>query len=151
MRLRPAIDADADAISALITSYSPFAPGTPGREPFFESISRAAMRERLAQPGYRFVVALQDDELVGVIALRGGRQVAFFFVREDSHGKGVGRRLWDAMLALAREAGHAGPYGVNADLLAVPFYERLGFVVSGEQTQSLGVPCIPMTCLAAAR
>jgi GNAT superfamily N-acetyltransferase len=144
-QLRPAMAADADAISQLITSYSPFAPGTPGREAFFYSISSAGILERLDDPAYRFVVADDAGAMAGVIAMRGGQHVAFFFVHQQYHGKGLGRRMWGKMLALALEGGKAGPYFVNADLLAVPFYERLGFAVSGAQTLSLGVPCVPMT------
>lgn len=144
-QLRPAVPADADAISRLITSFSPFAPGTPGREAFFCSISCAGIGERLADPDYRFVVAADGDgAIAGVIALRGGQHVAFFFVQRRCHGMGVGRRLWNMLQAVAVKRGHAGPFFVNADVLAVPFYERLGFAVSGAQTLSLGVPCIPM-------
>lgn len=152
LHLRPAVPADADAISGLITSYSPFPPGAPGSAAFFRSISGPAILERLAEPDYRFVVALDDERAIaGVIAMRGGRHIAFFFVQRRWHGKGVGRRLWDQMVALAAEGGHPGPFFVNADPRAVPFYERLGFAVSGAQTLSLGVACIPMTLDAGVR
>lgn len=142
---RPAMPADAGAISRLITSYSPFAPGTPGRDAFFHSISAQGILERLARPEYRFLVALREGEIAGVISMRDWRHVAFLFVDQASHGQGIGRALWDDMRALALAAGHAGPFLVNADLNAVPFYQRLGFAVCGGQAQSLGVACMPMS------
>jgi GNAT superfamily N-acetyltransferase len=145
MHLRLAIESDADAISNLIVSHSPVAPGTPGWEPFFYSISTDGILERLAQPDHCFVVAVQDGAVAGVIATRDHQHVTFFFVQQLCHGKGIGRQLWDTMQVLALEKGHAGPFFVNADPRAVPFYERLGFVVSGDQKLSLGIACIPMT------
>lgn len=144
--LRLAIDADAHAISDLIAPHSPVAPGAPGWEAFLYSISCAGILERLSQPGHCFVVAVEDGAVVGVIAIRSWRNISLFFVRQQYHGKGVGRKLWGKMLALALENGHAGPFFVNADPRAVAFYERLGFVVNGDQTLSHGIACIPMTC-----
>jgi GNAT superfamily N-acetyltransferase len=144
IHLRMAMDVDAGAISRLIVSYSPVAPGTPGWEPFFHSISRTGILERLAQPEYCFVVAVQDGQVAGVIAMRANEQVVFLFVQQECHGLGVGRKLWDKMQAQALERGHPGPFFVNADPRAVAFYERLGFVVSGDAMLSLGIACIPM-------
>lgn len=145
IHLRMAMDADADAISRLIVSYSPVAAGTPGWEPFFHSISRAGILERLAQPEYCFVVAVQNEQVAGVIAMRASQHVTFLFVQQECHGQGVGRKLWHKMRAQALELGHSGPFFVNADPRAVPFYERLGFVVSGDTKLSLGIACVPMT------
>ena len=145
IHLRMATGVDADAISRLIVPYSPVAPGTPGWEPFFHSISRTGIEERMAQPEYCFFVAVQDEEVAGVIATRDDQHITFFFVQQLCHGKGVGRQLWTKMRTQALERGYAGPFFVNADPRAVPFYERLGFIVSGDPTLSLGIPCIPMS------
>jgi GNAT superfamily N-acetyltransferase len=144
MRMRPATEDDAAAISLLICSYSPFAPGTPDAEAFLYSISEAGVRERLRDPEHRFLVVMEEGALAGVASLHKDGKIGVFFVARQHHGRGVGRQLWDALYAGAALQGDAGPFRVNADPQAVPFYEQLGFRISGPQTTSLGVACIPM-------
>jgi len=53
-------------------------------------------------------------------------------------GRGVGAALLRALVALARERGHARA-ALNAQVSAVPFYARYGFTVTGEAFEEAGI------------
>ncbi len=54
-------------------------------------------------------------------------------------GRGVGTALLEALVALARELGHAR-VALNAQTHAVPFYARCGFVPCGPEFMEAGIP-----------
>lgn len=69
---------------------------------------------------------------VGLLVGADGRsgEVHAFFIDPARKRQGIGRRLWDALAARARERGLA-ELQLDADPFAVPFYEALGFVTTG--------------------
>lgn len=69
---------------------------------------------RASEPGYGFVAEQTPEVTIAVVPSR--------------RGHGVGQELLDALLARAREAGHASvSLSVESDSPAVAFYERNGF------------------------
>ena len=67
----------------------------------------------------------------------GGVELDGLFVEPDLLRRGVGRRLVDDLVALARTGG-ARRIEVTANLRAVGFYERCGFVAEGEVPTQFG-------------
>lgn len=94
-------------------------------------------------PDYPVVVALEGAEVVGFGALAPYRPKPAFartvedsvYVRDGWRGKGLGRLILGALVALARERGHhsmiARVTAANAPSLAV--HERAGFVRVGRE------------------
>lgn len=68
------------------------------------------------------------------------------FVEPALAGRGVGRTLVGAAEARARAAGLHG-FVVRANLNAVPFYERLGYRVTGPGTMHVGGRAVAMTMM----
>lgn len=68
------------------------------------------------------------------------------FVEPGLAGRGLGRRLVEAAEARAAAAGARG-YLVRANLNAVPFYERLGYRVTGPGAMAVGALSVPMTMM----
>lgn len=60
-------------------------------------------------------------------------------VHAAARGQGVGRRLMDALEAAAWQAG-AVEVRLGAQLTAVPFYLRLGYVAYGPEFDDAGIP-----------
>ena len=141
--LRTATEADATAISSLITPFCPLAPGTVLGDAFLLTLSADAFRIRLREPAWHFIVAFDAGHIIGTASIK-ATQLTHLFVDTRYHGQGLARTLWQAVLAHARAQGNAGAITVNADVGAVEVYRRLGFEVAGEQRAPHGVAYIPM-------
>ena len=101
-----------------------WAPGVPNPE---EWHSRMA--------GRRTLVAEEGGELVGFVELEGDGHLDMLYVCGDAVGRGVGRRLYEAVEREARSQGLDRIF-TEASITARPFFERLGFRVVREQTVS---------------
>lgn len=66
--------------------------------------------------------------------------IVLFFMRADHQGQGLGRALWEHLLA--RQA--CDVYTVNASPFAVPIYRSLGFYENGEEQVQDGIRFTPM-------
>lgn len=100
------------------------------------------------------IVALQDGDLVGVVgyAPPGAPREPIFppewaivrllSVAPAARGRGVGRRLTEECIARARRDGAAavGLHTSPAMEVALPLYERLGFVLERAIPDRFGVP-----------
>lgn len=87
---------------------------------------RAHWRARLAER--RPFVACEDGRIVGFIELEDDGHIDCFYTHRDCQRRGVGRRLFDHLLAEARARGLRELY-VEASAIARPFFERAGFVL----------------------
>jgi ribosomal protein S18 acetylase RimI-like enzyme len=121
--LRPAIEADRDAI-AEIWHESASMPGV--GPPVIPSL--AELRERVDREfdaGWQVTVAVRDDRILGFLAIKPAEAVlAELFLRPEAIGMGIGRVL----LAHAKKAMPAGFTLLtrSANARARRFYERAG-------------------------
>ncbi|MFZ5442093.1 MAG: GNAT family N-acetyltransferase [Myxococcota bacterium] len=103
------------------------------------------LRSLPARNGFT-LVERDGERLVGLCAVRDHNHLTLFFVRPDAQGRGVGRRLFDAMLARVRRASPAArDLEVQSSPVAVPVYEALGFHRCGAELDEGGIRSIPMT------
>lgn len=107
-----------------------------GRQAFWDAIYSKEYLNTLTAYG-----AFDNKVLTGIIATRNeGTHVALFFVDGKHHRKGIGKSLWNAVLA-----DNTSPViTVHSSLYAVPVYEKLGFAVTGEMQEDRGIRYVPM-------
>ena len=91
------------------------------------------------------LLALADDEIIGMIEMRRHRHVSLLFVEQEFQGKGLGGEI----LGLAVEIclSNSSPLRevtVNSSPNAVKAYERMGFQITGEEQNINGVRSVPM-------
>jgi amino-acid N-acetyltransferase len=119
VRLRRAAERDVAPLLELINGYA--------RRNLLLHRTEESLRARLGD----FLVAEEEGEVVGCGALSelGPRlgEVRSLAVREDQAGRGIGRRIVEALLA---EAGDRGFVEVLALTRRVAFFEALGFTVT---------------------
>lgn len=106
------------------------------KQAFHDAIFSWEYRQTLKAYG-----AFEDDELIGIIAVRNeGSHIALFFVDAEHQKKGVGRSLWNTVLAENTSA----VITVHSSLYAAEIYKRLGFVQTDNVRQESGITFIPM-------
>lgn len=112
---------------------------------YTEYASADALRARQGHDHFT-LVARVDGEIAGMIEFRHGEHLSMLFVDAAFHRRGIGRMLYDAALERLRgEAPGLREITVNASRYGVPIYERLGFVVAGEEQTVNGITFVPMT------
>ena len=85
--------------------------------------------------GRRTLVAEEGGEVVGFAELEYDGRLDMLYVRKDAVGRGVGRRLYEAVEREARGQG-LGWIFTEASITARPFFEQQGFRVVREQIVS---------------
>ncbi len=87
--------------------------------------------------------AYDNRELKGVIATnKNRRHICCFFVKARYHRQGIGRKLWEYLLANSSSE----VITVNSSPYAVPVYHKLGFVDTDAEQLSDGMRYTPMKC-----
>lgn len=129
MQIREAKIGDSEAIASLLTALD-----YPDTEGFIDS----KIEQLLKHPDARLLVAVEGSEILGFISLHFITQLAlpgdfcrisYFCVNEASRGRGVGARLEETAVELAKERG-CDRIEVHCHArreLAHRFYERQGY------------------------
>ena len=107
-----------------------------GIEEFRKSINDEGFIGKLS-----FYGAFIENELSGVIATRSeGSHAALFFVKEEHQGKGIGRKLFETVLAQC----DSERITVNSSPYATVIYHKLGFKDADSEQVIKGLRFTPM-------
>lgn len=112
----------------------------PGAAAFLESLKAPAVAARLTAPNYVHFIAESGVDLRGYISLRDGRHLYHLFVKPGFQGQGIGRLLWQQVLAITGQQAIT----VNSSLPAVPVYRSFGFASAGEPQLDRVPPFVPL-------
>jgi len=115
-----------------------------GIEEFFRYSNPRALRKRSG--GSHFVIVAEAEGVIaGMIEVREMRHVSMLFVDKAFHRRGVGKELFRAGLdRIISESRPPKKVTIHSSRFAVPFYESLGFVRTGDEKIIHGVIHIPM-------
>ncbi|RUR33491.1 GNAT family N-acetyltransferase [Vreelandella andesensis] len=84
-------------------------------------------------------IAYLEEQPVGTARLLPDGHIGRVAVLVSARGAGIGYQLMEAAIQAAQEAGHAH-VALSAQLHALAFYERLGFVAHGGTFMDAGIP-----------
>ncbi|MES2886749.1 MAG: GNAT family N-acetyltransferase [Pseudomonadota bacterium] len=119
-------------------------PDGQGAEAFFASISEAALRVHLSAPNMAYLLLERGGDLTGVVGVRDHAHLYHLFVDPACQGQGWGRALWERARDHALLQARTSTFTVNASVMAVPVYERFGFVRHAAPVEARGVVFVPM-------
>jgi GNAT superfamily N-acetyltransferase len=145
--IRKAEDADAPAISELVTGLAHFfLPDTASQDAaaFLKTLSTESTLQRIQATNYCYDIAECAGQLVGILALRDDTHIYHLFVSPEHHRQGVATALWAHAFAESQRR----IITVNSSIFAVPVYQRLGFSATGAKQIKNGVAFVPMRYLA---
>lgn len=147
MQIRVATKADISAISdlicTLVTKYVLPSCSTEGAKILLNSMSLQSV-ESYFDLGYQYSVAVIDEQIIGVVALKNNSHLYHLFVAESHQGQGIAKQLWEQTKVAAINAGNPGTFTVNSALNAAALYRKWGFVDTQEVRQTNGIKDIPM-------
>jgi len=114
-----------------------------GQATFHEFVNLFAFSRR---PGESFdLVAVEGNELVGVVEVVDGHHVALLFVAPGKQGRGIGWELVRrAALTCLRRDPPPARLTVNASPGAVAAYRRMGFSPLEKEREKDGIRFVPM-------
>ena len=82
---------------------------------------------------------------LGLFSIRSPGHIGLLFISSEFQGRGVGRALCEAALAAFASAHTLPPkLTVKSSPGAVAFYEKVGFLVTGQVTEFNGIRFVPM-------
>ena len=114
-----------------------------GVKNFLDFISDNALRKMFMIHEYHLWVALDGNQIIGLISLRSKKHISLLFVDEKYHKQGVGRALMERLWSYLRYK-KIPVCTVNSSPYAVDFYHRLGFVDLDSEKVDGGIRFTPM-------
>ncbi len=111
---------------------------------FEDFITDTTLHRMFLMGVYQMFVALDKNQIVGMITLRNASHISLLFVDEKYHRRGIGRALIEYIREyLLSEAG-IGKVTVNAAPYGVAFYHKLGFTDLRPEEERDGIKYTPM-------
>jgi diamine N-acetyltransferase len=105
--------------------------------------SQQSLQEQLLQQQHTFLIAGQDDQPIGFAAYSlmhpGVYKLHKLYVLPGLHGKGIGRQLLQFIIEeIVGKGGRHLQLNVKRDNPARFFYEKMGFIITGEVDINIG-------------
>jgi ribosomal protein S18 acetylase RimI-like enzyme len=107
---------------------------------FEDELLEESFKQRILSDEYEHFVYVQENEIVGFIAIKNKNRLFHLFVDSKHHKKGIAKELWNYI----KEHCDVSNMSVNASLYAIKTYESFGFSVKGEECEYLGLKYQPM-------
>ncbi len=85
-----------------------------------------------------------EGNIVGLIRMFEFKKIDQLFVSETHRNKGIAIQLWKEAKKICDKAGFGEHFWVKSSSVAVPVYQKFGFVITDEPQQSNGCAYIPM-------
>ena len=142
--IRAAKTFDAERIARLILKTSIdccFSKESPCPDWYRESVATDKIKKMIGLKEYEWLVASQGNEIIGVLAVEKKSCIKYYFVLPEFQGLGIGRSLWSEAI---RRSLLSAEVTVRSSIIAVPVYEKLGFVKTGDIADVNGMLYQPM-------
>ncbi|MDV5061771.1 GNAT family N-acetyltransferase [Vibrio diabolicus] len=144
MEIQKVLESDLEAVRRLVSEVS-----DKDVLPLFNEQGKQEYKDRVLpdlvttfdHEKFSSVKAVSDGEVFGFAALRDGNYLTHLFVANSQQGSGLGRALLNHLLNQtdAREV------NLRSSVNAVEFYNRNGFVATGEEAEFNGIRFVPMS------
>ena len=115
-----------------------------GIESFRDFISDQWLKKMFLKGEYLMMLALDGEQIIGLITLRNGCHISLLFVDGNYHRQGGGSALVGAVESYLAEETDIRYLTVNAAPYGVGFYHKIGFWDLAEQQEKEGILYTPM-------
>lgn len=111
---------------------------------FEDFITDTTLHRMFIMGAYQMFVALDRDEIVGMITLRNRSHISLLFVDEKYHRQGIGSALIAHLCRYLLARTEVSKVTVNAAPYGVAFYHKLGFRDLRPEEKKDGITYTPM-------
>ncbi|MCR5526270.1 MAG: GNAT family N-acetyltransferase [Lachnospiraceae bacterium] len=115
-----------------------------GVDNFYKFITDDVLYMMFKQGEYVVFGCFDDDEIIGVISVRGKNHISLLFVDGEYHHQGIAKRLVRELCNYLIEEGGQFYTTVNSSPYAVDFYHKVGFKDTGKTQKANGIIYTPM-------
>jgi ribosomal protein S18 acetylase RimI-like enzyme len=116
-----------------------------GVDTFKEFIVPEILADKIRNKYFTVYCCLDNDSLVGVLALRDTTHISLLFVKKMYHRKGIAKELLRiAIEDIINLKLDLGEVTVNSSPYAVKIYERFGFAATDTMQEKNGIKFTPM-------
>ena len=143
MDIRLATEKDADSISKLsIEAVLPNGSedfNEEGWKLFLSFTNVSATRKRLLDENHFTLYCREENKISGMITIFENEKIYQLFVLSQARNKGVARELWNQAERICLDRGNPGDFWVRSSTLAIPIYQKFGFIKEGEREVVNGI------------
>lgn len=111
---------------------------------FENFITDSTLHRMFIMGAYQMFVALDGEEIVGMVTLRNNTHISLLFVDERYHRQGIGRALIQYLSDYLLTEVNVSRVTVNSSPYGVGFYHRLGFRDLRPEERKDGIIYTPM-------
>jgi len=143
LNIRKAEIKDVKEISRLVTSLSKFYQEDKNQPPpawFLKTLKISEFESRVTRKDFVTYLYIEDEDVVGYIAMQTNGHLYHLFVKEEHQGKGISRTLWELITSKI----NSQEYSVNSSIHAIPVYAKFGFIKTEPVAEKDGVKYQPM-------
>ena len=116
-----------------------------GIDKFLNMVSPAALLEANEGESSFVIVARQNDNPIGMLAVIQESHVGLIFVDTQHQGKGIGKSLIDEAIKICKERNpRLTAITVSSSPNSITFYEGIGFTAEGDEVNEGGMRYTPM-------
>lgn len=143
METENAVASDAEELSELAISAAQELRETDfsaeGWRNFAHTVSAGELTKKINDQAFIVLRCSAQGRILGFIALKDSEKVDQLFVRAEARKQGVATLLWQSAKAVALHNNAAGRFWVRSSSMAIPVYQRFGFVGEGELASFNGI------------
>jgi predicted GNAT family N-acyltransferase len=115
-----------------------------GNSFFYDWISPKKIADRQAKQR-TILVAMDGQEIVGMIEIRDNNHISLLFVEKEYHGLSIATKLFrESLKDCIRKEPDLDKFYVYASPFSVPVYKKLGFIATDFMQERFGIKYMPM-------
>ncbi|KGY11172.1 acetyltransferase [Vibrio tubiashii] len=146
MEIEKVLKTDLDAVTRLVSEVS-----TTDVLPLLSEQGKQEYKDRvlpdlastLDDEKFLSIKAVSSGKVLGFAALREGNYLTHLFVASSQQGLGLGRTLLNHLI----DKTDAREISLRSSVNAVGFYNRIGFIATGDEAEFNGIRFVPMSLI----
>ncbi len=106
---------------------------------FINSNTSSEFETKLKNPEFSIFCCIESNDIVGFLSLKNHEKIDQLFVIPEARNTGVASALWQHAKKSATKNGASNMFWVRSSSVAIPVYQKFGFICEGERQSFNGI------------